>query len=342
MEAPSKTFISGLIGYAVQRDLPAEKLLRLSNLTLKELTGSKASLTSKQIDDVWLNVLAMSKDDMFGLHFGESLQLQALGIVGEIIKTSKTVGEALTNAAPLSHLITPSVELKLIRNDHYFSIRFIPVNPNWHQNIIDIQIVDLLMVLVIHELDGLLFKKLRPSSVSFSRSLDDLDEYERVPRCRPEPNAKSNQISFDIIYWDERIITSNHEHQKVLLVEADLWQGNNIADRSLKERVYNYIRENSYLKMISLEDIACNFNLSKRTLQRKLREEDINFQQLTDEARKNLALMYLKENSFLLKEISSMLGYNELSAFMRAFKRWTGMAPARYQKKSRGQQWITK
>jgi AraC-like DNA-binding protein len=333
MEDPAKTFISRLIGYAVQRDVSAEKLLRASNLTLTELTTSKTSLTSKQTDDVWLNAVALSKDNMFGLHFGESLQLQALGIVGEIIKTSKTVGEALSNAAPLSQLITPLVELKLIRDDHYFSIGFLPANPNWHLDIVDIQIVDLLMVLVIHELDGLLFKKLCPSSVSFARSLDDPDEYERVLRCRPEANAKKNQISFDIAYWEERIITSNHEHQKVLLMEANLWQGNHIAGRSLKERVYNYIRTNSYLKIVSLEDIACNFNLSKRTLQRKLREEDINFQQLTDEAHKNLALMYLKENSFQLKEISSMLGYNELSAFMRAFKRWTGMAPARYQKK---------
>ncbi|MEO6284617.1 MAG: AraC family transcriptional regulator [Dyadobacter sp.] len=29
-----------------------------------------------------------------------------------------------------------------------------------------------------------------------------------------------------------------------------------------------------------------------------------------------------------------MLGYNELSAFSRAFKRWTGTTPALYQKQA--------
>ncbi|MBT2622275.1 AraC family transcriptional regulator [Chryseobacterium sp. ISL-6] len=332
MEDQSKNFCSKLISYTVQRDISADQLLLSSNITLKELTNSKEPLSPKQIDDLWINAVTMTKDNMFGLHLGESLQLQALGIVGEIIKTSKTVGEALMNATPLTRLITTSVELSIFKDDHHFSIAFIPLNPSWHKNIVDIQIVDLLMVLVIHELNGLLFKKLYPSSVSFARPLENPDEYERVLRCKPQDNAKINQISFDLSYWDERIITANHEHQKLLLSQSGIWQNNVITEPLFKDRVYNYIRANSYLKMITLEDLAGNFNLSTRTLQRKLKIEEINFQQLADEARKNLALMYLKNDSFQVTEISIMLGYNELSAFIRAFKRWTGMSPAHYQK----------
>ncbi|MBO9672394.1 MAG: AraC family transcriptional regulator ligand-binding domain-containing protein [Sphingobacteriaceae bacterium] len=333
MEDQVKNFISRLIGYAVQRDISAEKLLRASNITLEELTVLKNPLTPKQIDDVWFNAVSISRDNLFGLHLGESLQLQALGIVGEIIKTSRTVGEAVTNAAPLAQIISASTELIIFKDDHHFSITFVPANQDWAQHIPEVQAVDLLMVLVIHELDGLLFKKLYPSSVSFARSLDNLEEYERVLRCRPEANAKTTQISFDIAYWDERIIRSKHEHQQVLLLEEGAWPNAHISDRALKKRIYNYIRSNSYLKMVTLEDIACNFNLSPRTLQRKLKSEEINFQQLADEARKNLALMYLKDNSMQIKEISTLLGYNEVSAFIRAFKRWTGKAPSNYQKK---------
>ncbi|NII83737.1 MULTISPECIES: helix-turn-helix transcriptional regulator [unclassified Pedobacter] len=333
MEDQVKNFVLRLIGYAVQRDISAEKLLRASNITLDELTVLKKPLTAKQIDDVWFNAVAISRDNLFGLHLGESLQIQALGIVGEIIKTSRTVGEALTNAAPLAHIISASIELSIFRDDHHFSITFVPASGDWAQHTAEIQAVDLLMVLVIHELDGLLFKKLYPSSVSFARLLDNPGEYERVLRCRPEENAKTTQISFDIAYWDERIIRSKHEHQQVLLLEEGLWQNTHVTDRALKKRIYNYIRSNSYLKMVTLEDIACNFNLSPRTLQRKLKNEEINFQQLADEARKNLALMYLKDDSLQIKEIATMLGYNEVSAFIRAFKRWTGTAPAHFQKK---------
>jgi AraC-like DNA-binding protein len=333
MEDQVKNFISRLIGYAVQRDVTAAELLRASNITIEELTSLKNPLTPKQLEDVWINAVYISKDKMFGLHFGESLQLQALGIVGEIIKTSKTVGEALTNAAPLANIISSSIELTIFRDDDHFSIIFKPTHQDWKHNISDIQTIDLLMVLVIHELDGLLFKKLVPSSVSFARPLTDHEEYKRVMRCPPEENAKTNQISFDIAYWEERIITSKYEHQQVLLEEEVVWQNNHAAEQGLKERIYNFIRANSYLKIVTLEDIACNFNLSPRTLQRKLKSEAINFQTLADDVRKNLALMYLKDESFQIKEISWMLGYNEVSAFLRAFKRWTGTTPTTHIKK---------
>ncbi|MBK1897043.1 AraC family transcriptional regulator [Chryseobacterium paridis] len=333
MENPSKNFVLQLIGYAVQRDFSADELMSASNITIKELTNLKTSLSQQQIDDVWRNAVSITTDTMFGLHLGESLQLQALGVVGEMIKTSKTVGEALTNAASLTHMITTLFELSIFKDDDHFSIAFIPLNASWHKNIVDTQILDFLMVMVVHELNGMLFKKLYPRSVSFARPLEYPQEYERVLRCKPEDNAKINQISFDIAYWDERIITANHEHQKLLLNESGTWKSKETAGQLFKDRVYNYIRANSYLKMVTLEDLAGNFNISTRTLQRKLKNEEINFQQLADEARKNLALMYLRNNSFQITEISGMLGYNEVSAFIRAFKRWTGHSPATYQKK---------
>jgi AraC-like DNA-binding protein len=72
--------------------------------------------------------------------------------------------------------------------------------------------------------------------------------------------------------------------------------------------------------------------VSARTLQRKLKEEGINFQQLADDVRKTLAINYLKSGTYQVKEISYLLGYNELSAFTRTFKRWTGITPGVYQK----------
>jgi AraC-like DNA-binding protein len=44
-----------------------------------------------------------------------------------------------------------------------------------------------------------------------------------------------------------------------------------------------------------------------------------------------LAIHFLESGKYQVKEISTMLGYNELSAFSRAFKRWTGKTPVTYQ-----------
>jgi len=106
MEDQLKKLTISLLAYAVQRDLSPETLCRLSNISMAQLQTDKQPLSPKQVGDLWLNAIHLSKDGLFGLHFGESLQLSALGIVGEIIKSSETVGSALTIAASLTHLIT--------------------------------------------------------------------------------------------------------------------------------------------------------------------------------------------------------------------------------------------
>ena len=88
--------------------------------------------------------------------------------------------------------------------------------------------------------------------------------------------------------------------------------------------------KNAYLGTASLEEMASYFNVSPRSLQRKLKEEDVTYQELADEVRKSLALHYISSGSYYVKEVSYMLGYNELSAFSRAFKRWTGKAPGEW------------
>jgi hypothetical protein len=217
MKDQLKKLVLSLLAYAVQRDVPAVTLCRLSNITLEELQDDSQPLSSKQVGDLWLNVIHLSKDSSFGLHFGESLQLSALGIVGELIKTSETVGGALTVAASLTHLITAAFKLEVVKYEHSFTVQFIPLLPDWENSVAAKQTLDLLMVFVIHELDGLLLKKIKPLSVTYSGVITDLDEYTRIMRCVPAMSSAENAIVFDMSYWDEKIITANYELQHILL-----------------------------------------------------------------------------------------------------------------------------
>ena len=332
MEDQVKKMIISLLAYATQRDISPGTLCRLSNISPEDLKNNGRPLSDKQVADAWTNAIHLSKDKLFGLHFGESLQLSAIGIVGEIIKSSDTVGTALTIAASLTHLITSAFKLELVPGNETFTIQFIPAYEDWQTSLIATQTLDLLMVFVIHELDGLMLKKIKPEAVSYIRQIDDMAEYERVMRCKPVPDASENAIILNKIYWNEPIITANYEMQQVLLQTVVPLNGQGTEKQTQRNRIQTYLLANSYLGIVSLEDIASNFNISARTLQRKLKEEGINFQQLADDARKTLAINYLKERSYPVKQISYLLGYNELSAFTRTFKRWTGTTPANYQK----------
>ena len=128
------------------------------------------------------------------------------------------------------------------------------------------------------------------------------------------------------------ILTANYELQQILLQKAASMVNTFGTGQLLNERILNFFIANAYLGIPTLEEIAANFNTSSRSLQRKLQDEGVTYQQLADSIRKSLALNYLESGKYPIKEISYLLGYNELSAFSRAFKRWTGTTPVTYQK----------
>jgi hypothetical protein len=130
MEEYRKQFVLNMLAYAVQRNLSPEQLCRLSGLdfeVLKERSGPP--VTPKQFNDLWRNAVHLSHDPAFGLHFGESLQLSALGAVGQVIQSSKTVGEALTLASGSIGLITDLFAMEVTRINKVIIIRFIPDVP---------------------------------------------------------------------------------------------------------------------------------------------------------------------------------------------------------------------
>src|SRR5262249_50105493 len=83
-----------------------------------------------------------------------------------------------------------------------------------------------------------------------------------------------------------------------------------------------------------LSQVARKVALSPRTLQRRLREDDADFKRLVDGTRRRFALHYLKDPNNTLTEGAYLLGYSEVSAFNRAFRRWTGSTPSDYRRKA--------
>jgi AraC-like DNA-binding protein len=72
-----------------------------------------------------------------------------------------------------------------------------------------------------------------------------------------------------------------------------------------------------------------------RTLQRQLSEEGKDFSTLLEMARKARAVAWLDKGSMSVADIAAALGYSSLSAFSRAFRNWTGLAPSAFAKHHR-------
>jgi AraC-like DNA-binding protein len=340
MENRQKRFVLNMLAYAVQRNIDLQHLCKLSGLDLDSIRKDpNIQFNGKQMNDLWSNASHLTNDPLFGLHFGESIQLAALGIVGEIIQTSNTVGEALAHAGAMTHLITDAFHLAVSHTSKTFIIRFVPYAEKEGPHSFGFhQMMDLFMALAVREMDGLLLDRIKPIAVRYPHNFADPSEYERILRCRPVKKAGEYSLEFDLKYWNEPILTANYELQSLMLQKVNATLTDPGKVQTLPVRISNYLMANSYLGISSLEDIAANFNISPRNLQRKLKDEGVKYQDLADGVRKSLAIHYLGSGNYRVKDISYMLGYNELSAFTRAFKRWTGASPLTYLNLSTNQQ----
>ena len=75
------------------------------------------------------------------------------------------------------------------------------------------------------------------------------------------------------------------------------------------------------------EDVAAALQLSRSTLQRRLRDEGTSYQAVLDATRRDMAVRYLTKTNLRSDEIANVLAYSDANSFSRSFRRWTGKAP---------------
>ena len=338
MKHPLNNLVRAFLGYIAQRDsCSPEYLCQLSGIDFFALQAAigdtsmakpEVALSKQQLDKLWLNAISLTNDDLIGLHFGESLQLAALGLVGQVIQTSATVCDALIHSANRLESITDLFSME-VAGGRKTKIRvcFHPHSeaseryPNAFS-----QLIDMCMVFVLHEVDGLLLKKIKPDTVKMPlKKRSPPEEYHRLLRVGHVTNSKEYELTFPGEYQYLPLITANYELQRQLIEK--MATEDSAAGDTLRQQVESYLKRNSYLGIPNLEQLAANFNISTRSLQRRLRAEGTSYQQLASDCLMSLAIYYLESGRHQVKEVSQMLGYNEISAFSRAFKRWTGKAP---------------
>jgi AraC-like DNA-binding protein len=85
-----------------------------------------------------------------------------------------------------------------------------------------------------------------------------------------------------------------------------------------------------------LEDVAREFHVAPTTLRRRLDAEGTSYQAIKDDLRRDAAVHHLCDTRLSVAEIAATLGFQETSAFHRAFKRWSGVRPGEYRRRQAG------
>lgn len=130
---------------------------------------------------------------------------------------------------------------------------------------------------------------------------------------------------------DKRIAQNEPSLRHFLRHPALIMLTQDYAINSWTARVRDLVRR-QLLDIAELNDVAGALQVHPQTLRRRLAAEGTTFKDIKNQVRRDTALHFLGKQGLSIEEISYRAGFSESSAFIRAFKSWTGVTPYTYRK----------
>ena len=303
--------------------LPA--LLKGSPLTIEQLADPHAPLAAR--DQVaLLNLIATAtQDDLLGFHLAGHTELREMGLLYYVLASSQTLIEALQRAVRYSTLLNEGVIQRCTVGktiDITLDYAGISRHADRHQ-------AECWMTLIVRVLRQLSGRRITAQRVQFvharARQPRELTAYFGG---RVEFGSKLDQISFSRSIGSTAIAGADPYLNKLLVhyCEEALEHRPRVRD-SLRARVENTVVPLLPHAECSARAIARRLGFSQRTFARRLAAEGVSFSALLDELRLDLANRYLAEPGTSVSQIAWLLGYQQVSAFSKAYRRWTGTSP---------------
>lgn len=151
---------------------------------------------------------------------------------------------------------------------------------------------------------------------------------------QPE-QAATNRVTFRTADLEVPFVVANPAMRSYLAPELKRRLAELDSDASFGAQVRSVLVELLPAGESTIDAVARRLAVNKRTIQRKLKAENTNFQaQLTD-VRTVLAKGYLNNSTLATDEIAYLLGYLEVNSFLRAFVTWTGESVSDYRARQR-------
>jgi AraC-like DNA-binding protein len=298
---------------------------------------NKVGLTRQQVEDVnarlsvqcqirFLNLAADAlQDGYLGFHLGQVAELRQLGLVYYVVASSQTLGEALRRVVRYGSMTNESVFPKYLEGKEIgIVLNYVGIARHLYRHQAEFGLTVLLR----------LFRKLtdcpvEPSRVRLAhRRSGNFSEFSAFLRCDIEFGATVDEIVFPLSIADIPVVSADPYLSKLLIANCE----EALSRRATRRGPFRAVVENAIVPLLPHgnareSEIASRCGLSRRTFVRRLMSESLTFSEVLNDLRRDLAAQYLADNGLSISQIAWLLGYQEVSAFSNAFKRWTGRTP---------------
>lgn len=279
---------------------------------------------------IWDAAIALTQDPLFGFNMGRSFRPGWFHLIHHLWVNSPNVKAAISETLKYQSLISDGGQIQLIEHQDdievVYHIKQDALPFSFHQ-------IDAVLAILVSLMRWTVHEEFSPSQVQVTHSNDQWqNDYRQHHQCDIHFDADHNSIHFSPDWLDRPIIGADAEllsmHQQ--LAEKSL---NALQAQSWTQKVATLQIQQDQFIGLSKEETAKLLNTSARTLQRRLKDENISFFEATDRARRSLAEQLIQQHKRLhttpltTQLLAEKLGFLEISSLHKAFKRWFDCKP---------------
>jgi len=314
-----------------EHGVSASVVLRRAGLPQEYAKQPLVLLKTDELFALWRAIGEVSTNPAIGLLLGTETRTERFHPIGLAALSSENFGAAMNQMARYKKLTCPE-EIIQKKDNKEWSIQFRWLLADEPEPQVMIECAFAWVLSIARHGTG---TRLSPLRVEFVEARSNVKAMERHFGCPIRCGCSRNAIVFRAVDAERKFVTRNAELLGLLApqFEKELEQEN--AAENFIERVRLAIEQKLTGRRPTIEDIADALHISSRTLQRKLQEEGTSFQHVLEEARHQLARRFLNNSVLELNEAAYLLGYEDGNSFVRAFRTWEGVPPARWREMQR-------
>jgi len=327
----SASLTQSVLHAAARLGLDRNDLLAQCGLNEQQLTDPDGRVAFSAHEQLWQELDDRLQASEPGLLIGANLAPGPFSVLGYLLQSSATLGDALAAALRYQRLVGEGGELHLHAEGDELRVIYRPVHPELPATRTRVLA---LMVFWVHMMAPLLHTyRLLRAEFTHPQPLDT-QPYLAAFNAELRFGCADYVLVLPLALRSAPLIQANPPLQILLRQHAEALLAR-LPSEGLIARVVALLGAQLAHGEPDRADLARTLNLSERTLQRRLAEEGSSYQQLLTDTRQQLAERYLDDGQLPAAEIALLLGYSEPSVFFRAFRNWTGLTPGEYRSRIR-------
>lgn len=267
----------------------------------------------------------------FGLLIGDATPLEAFGIVGELMKSAADVRSALQLMCRFMPLTDGGGLLTLSETRQSARFSYTVYEPGIERAEV---LGDNVVAASCNVLRALCGRKWRPQEVLLARSPPaDIQAYAEIFKAPLRFDVEQSVVVFERAWLDAPLAAADPARTRLLEAKARALEASETGN--LVAQVRRVVRRQLLAGTCSMQSVATELGMHRRTLDRQLQRFGVTFKALSDEIRYVVSRQLLADTSMPVIAIAQSLHYADPSAFTHAFRRWSGTTPTRWRESAR-------